>query len=208
MELLARTNPLEDLGRLLMRPLAFSAHLATDESTVSDWALWKAIGFYLFAVTLVAISNLAPNATFTADALGFVSETLRPLLDRLGVRSSDVSVVEALAFFGIRFGGEALIFRTAIHAFCSQLLFAALLALIWPHWGFRKLLCWTCYSHWFVILGLLTGSQILTGILSTLFLSRITLEAEGRMGAWNLLNRWGLVGVLAIFVTFAGLSLT
>ncbi|MEO5667882.1 MAG: hypothetical protein ABIR96_07485 [Bdellovibrionota bacterium] len=208
MELLTRTNPLEDLGRILMRPLTFSAQLATDESVVSDWPLAKAIGFYLFATALVSIASFAPNATLTADVLGFISEKLRPIYEQLGLHSSDVSVFETLAFFGVRLHGEYSMFMHLMRNFCGVLLLAALMSLVWPQWGFRRLLCWTCYAHWFVILDLLTGFGLFTGILTTLFLSRITLEAEGRMGIWNILNRWTIVGLLGLFVSFVGLSLT
>jgi hypothetical protein len=59
-----------------------------------------------------------------------------------------------------------------------------------------------------VILGLLAGSEIIVGVIASMYLARITLEAEGRMGFWNLLNRWTVVGLLSLVVSLAGLSLT
>jgi hypothetical protein len=206
--LLARTNPLEDLGRLLARPLRFCASLATDESAVSGWAISKALGFYLFATALVSIAFLAPEATLAADVLGFISDKLRPFYDALGLSSRDVTAFESLAFFGVKLAGEIMVFTHLLKAFCGMLLFAALLSLVWPHWGFRRVLCWAAYSHWFVILGLLSGSEIIVGVIASLYLARITLEAEGRVGFWNLLNRWTLVGLLSLVVSLAGLSLT
>jgi hypothetical protein len=204
---LDETNPVEDLGRVLFRPLSFSARLATDASLTSNWAVGKAIGFYLFATLLLSIAGLAPRANLIADFLDTFSESMRPLYEQLGVNSADVAYFESVVFFLARLVSEMGVFVGVVQAFCALLLFSAILALAWPRWEFRRILAWVAYSHWFVILGLLVHSGFLLGALATLYLARVSLEADGRAGWWNLLNRWGLIGLLGILVSIVGLSL-
>jgi|GEM_PF-4171691 len=208
MQSLASSNPLEDFARLLVKPLGFSARLARDESATTDFPLAKAMGFYLFLSALVSIAGLVPTATLTADILGMISESLRPLYEQLGLHSTDVSFFESLAFFGVRLGGELMVFTQVLRNFCGLLLLAGLMSLVWPHLGFRRLMVWAAYSHWFIVLGLVVESDLLIAALATLFLSRVMLEAEADLGWGKLLRRWVSVSSLAFLVSVVGLSLT
>lgn len=207
MNVLFRTNPLEDLGRLLTRPLAFASQLATDESATSNWALAKAMGFFIFSFALVSIANLAPRAELTADGLEMLTQMARPLLDAMGFTSSHVAAYESVLFFGTRLGTEMMIFFGVFQAFFALILLSALLSLIWPTWGFRRLLCWTAYSHWFVLLGLLVSSSWLISLVAAFYLARVTLEAEAPAPRFaQIFWRGGLIGLLSTVISLLGLS--
>ncbi len=203
---LEHTNPLEDLGRLIFRPLVFSALLLRSSRSPSAWMLGKSIGIFVFLTLLVSIAGLPPAAKATANFLGALSESLRPLFDFLGVTSHDVAAFEALTFSFSRFAAEALIFVDLFKAVGGVVLVSALLALAWPHHSFQSLFLWVSYAHGFVVLGLLVPSGFLVGALIAAFLARLSVEADLERGRALLFKRWLGVGAALMLSSLLGLG--
>jgi hypothetical protein len=199
--LLKVSNPLEDLGGLLGRPLRFCSSVSQlQEEELQDYVMWKALGGALFFFSLYYLSTIPSSLGQTLGVLSEILDKLAPYLAAYDIHASEIFQGKAITALFLHLGFMVYFFFRLLSGALGLLLMAGIVTL-WKGMHFRQALVILSYAHWFLVIALVAHGPLgllFAQFLGLLFVARVLVERDAQRGFWKTLGT--LLSLASVFV--------